>query len=68
MELLNSLPENKKIALLVDAAYMDFSGDEEESRAFLPALEKVNGNILPMISYSLSKAYTLYGLRCGALV
>ena len=59
---------NKKIALLVDAAYMDFSGDEEESRAFLPVLEKVNGNILPMISYSLSKAYTLYGLRCGALV
>lgn len=68
VELLNGLPENKKIALLVDAAYMDFSGDEEESRAFLPVLEKVNGNILPMISYSLSKAYTLYGLRCGALV
>lgn len=68
VRLLNDLPKDKKIALLVDAAYMDFAGDEEESRAFLPVLEKADENVLPIISYSLSKAYTLYGLRCGALV
>ena len=52
----------------VDAAYIDFAGDEEAYRRFLPELEKLPENILPIIAYSLSKTYTLYGTRCGAMI
>ncbi len=58
----------KAIALVVDAAYIDFAGDEEEYRRFLPKLEELPENVLPIIAYSLSKTYTLYGTRCGAMI
>jgi aromatic-amino-acid transaminase len=56
------------IVLLVDVAYIDFAGDEEEHRKFLPKLEDVPANVLPVIGYSLSKTFTLYGTRCGAAI
>ena len=65
---LEVLPAEKKITLLVDVAYIDFAGDEEEYRAFLPILEDMPENVLTLISHSLSKAYTLYGMRRGALI
>ena len=58
----------KAIALVVDAAYIDFAGDEEEYRKFLPKLEEMPENVLPVIAYSLSKTFTLYGTRCGAAI
>ncbi|MEG0291746.1 MAG: aminotransferase class I/II-fold pyridoxal phosphate-dependent enzyme [Anaerovoracaceae bacterium] len=60
--------KDTKIALLVDTAYVDFAGDPEEYRSFLPKLEDLNENILPIIAYSASKTYTLYGMRCGAMI
>ena len=65
---LETLPAEKKITLLVDVAYIDFAGDEDEYRSFLPVLEELPKNVLPLLSHSLSKAYTLYGMRCGALI
>lgn len=56
------------IVLLVDVAYIDFAGNEEEHRKFLPKLEDVPENVLCVIGYSLSKTFTLYGTRCGAAV
>ena len=38
---LNTVPPEKKVTLLVDTAYIDFAGDEDEYRNFLPYLEKV---------------------------
>ena len=60
-------PENR-IALLVDAAYIDFAGDEDKYREFLPILETLPANILPIIAYSMSKTFTIYGMRCGAMI
>ncbi len=68
INIVNSASKEKKITLLVDAAYVDFAGDEEESRSFLPALSKAADDVLIVIAHSLSKAYTLYGLRCGAMI
>lgn len=65
---LNKASENGKIALFVDAAYIDFAGDEEEYRRFLPKLEELGDNVLPIIGYSASKTLTLYGMRCGAMI
>lgn len=58
----------KKIALLVDIAYLDFSGDAAEYRAFFPKLSGLPQNILPLIAFSASKGFTMYGMRCGALL
>lgn len=63
---LSELPGEKRIALLIDAAYIDFAGDEEEYRSFLPIIEELPGNVLPIIAYSMSKTFTLYGMRTGA--
>ncbi len=57
-----------KITLFVDVAYIDFAGDEEEYRGFLPLLEDLPPEVLPIIGYSASKTLTLYGMRVGAMV
>ncbi|MGP1569413.1 MAG: aminotransferase class I/II-fold pyridoxal phosphate-dependent enzyme [Eubacteriales bacterium] len=58
----------KKISLVVDVAYIDFAGDPDEVRKFYKKLDNLPKNILPMIAYSLSKTFTLYGMRSGALI
>ena len=58
----------KAIALVVDAAYIDFAGDEDEYRLFLPKLSRLPENVISIVAYSLSKTYTLYGARCGAMI
>ena len=58
----------KAIALVVDAAYIDFAGDEDEYRKFLPKLSALPENVIPILAYSLSKTFTLYGTRCGAMI
>ena len=63
-------PEISKtsITLLVDVAYLEFSGDLVESRKFLSKLDRLNDNVLTLIAYSASKSYTAYGARTGALI
>ncbi|MBR5230042.1 MAG: aminotransferase class I/II-fold pyridoxal phosphate-dependent enzyme, partial [Firmicutes bacterium] len=46
----------------------DFAGDEDEYRSYLPVLDSMPENVLTLIAHSLSKAYTLYGMRCGATI
>ncbi len=58
----------KKVTILVDAAYIDYTKDADASRAFLKKFEGNPDNILALMAYSASKAFTLYGMRCGALV
>ncbi|NLD20190.1 MAG: aminotransferase class I/II-fold pyridoxal phosphate-dependent enzyme [Clostridiales bacterium] len=58
----------KAIALVIDGAYIDFAGDEEEYRRFLPKLERLPENVISIMAYSLSKTFTLYGTRCGAMI
>ena len=63
-----TLPKDKKITLLADVAYIDFAGDEEKYRSFLPIIEQAPSNVMIVIAHSLSKAYTLYGMRSGAMI
>lgn len=64
---LTAYPE-KKIGLIVDIAYLDFSGDPYVYRQFLKKLVGLPDNILPMLAFSASKGFTMYGMRCGALL
>lgn len=65
---LDDVPEEKKIALVLDVAYIDFAGEPEKVREFLPVVDNLRSNILPVIAYSASKTFTLYGARCAAMI
>lgn len=58
----------KGIVLFVDVAYIDFAGDPETCRSFLPLLDDLPETVLPVIGYSASKTFTMYGMRCGAMI
>lgn len=57
----------KKISLLVDVAYIEFSGDNKNTWAFADKFKNLPENLFIMLSFSMSKSYTLYGQRTGAL-
>lgn len=59
---------NKKIILLVDTAYIDFAGQNDEKREFFTKFSNLPDNIFVMAAFSTSKGYTMYGLRLGALI
>lgn len=58
----------KKIILLVDVAYIDFAGSVEASRDFFRHFGDLPENLLILTAFSLSKGYTLYGMRGGAMI
>ncbi|MGD9566847.1 MAG: pyridoxal phosphate-dependent aminotransferase [Sedimentibacter sp.] len=58
-------PENK-IILAVDVAYIDYAS--EERRKFFTKFTNLPENIFIMVAYSMSKGYTMYGMRSGAAI
>ena len=58
----------KKISLLVDIAYIDFAGEKNSARAFMKKFSDLPENLFVMISFSMSKSFTFYGQRTGALI
>lgn len=58
----------KKISLLVDVAYIDFAGEKNSTRAFMKKFSDLPENLFVMIAFSMSKSYTFYGQRTGALI
>ena len=54
--------------MLVDIAYIDFAGEKKDAWSFMGKLAKMPTNVLVLFAYSMSKSYTLYGQRTGALV
>ncbi len=65
---LDGIDLEKKIALLVDVAYIDFAGETNETREFLSVIDTLRSNVLPIIAYSASKTFTFYGFRCAAML
>lgn len=60
--------EGKKISLVVDIAYIAYTGDKNEMRKFMNLFSNLPEHIFVMVAFSMSKGYTLYGQRTGALV
>ena len=60
--------KGKRIALLVDIAYIDFAGDAEKCREFMKKFSNLPANMIVMLSVSMSKSFTLYGQRTGAII
>jgi aromatic-amino-acid transaminase len=60
--------QEKKFIVLVDIAYLDYAGDSASTRSFMQQFDQLPANILVTMAFSMSKSFTMYGLRCGALV
>jgi aromatic-amino-acid transaminase len=59
---------DKRIILLVDIAYLDFAGEKNTCRTFLKQFGSLPANILTVLAFSMSKGYTMYGQRTGAMI
>lgn len=58
----------KKITMLVDIAYIDYAGEKNASRRFLRLFNDLPANMLGVLTFSMSKGYTMYGQRTGAMI
>lgn len=58
----------KKIILLVDIAYIDYAGEKNASRKFLRLFSNLPKNMLGVLAFSMSKGFTMYGQRAGAMI
>lgn len=68
LDIMKGVAPEKKVALLIDCAYIDYAGDEDEVREFLPIVDEMPDNVLPIMCYSFSKTLTFYGMRTGAMI
>lgn len=59
---------SKKITLVVDIAYLDFTEDPQKARRFMKKFGNLPDNLLVLIAFSMSKSFTVYGQRTGALI
>ena len=60
--------ETKKIILLVDAAYLDYAGEKNANRQFFKQFSNLPKNLLAIVAFSMSKGFTMYGQRTGAMI
>lgn len=58
----------KHITLFLDVAYIDYAGEKEEVRKIFKKLENLPSNLLTIVGYSMSKGFTMYGQRTGAMI
>ncbi|MDU4961326.1 MAG: aminotransferase class I/II-fold pyridoxal phosphate-dependent enzyme [Sporomusaceae bacterium] len=59
---------DKTIALLADIAYIDYADNPDQCRSFMKKFETLSGNVFGAFAFSMSKGFTLYGQRMGALI
>ena len=58
----------KNIVLFLDVAYIDYAGEKEEVRKIFKKLAGLPANLLSIVGYSMSKGFTMYGQRTGAMI
>jgi aromatic-amino-acid transaminase len=70
MDMLRDVASQGPVSLVLDLAYLDYARDPQAVRDALDHYAEfaVEGSVLVGACLSLSKAYTLYGARAGALV
>lgn len=59
---------NKKVTLVVDVAYLDYAGEGNEGREFFRQFTNLPEQLLVVVGYSMSKGFTMYGQRVGAMI
>lgn len=68
INIMNQYHQNE-ITLLLDIAYFDYDPEGlEKTREKFLQLKKVLPHITPLLAFSASKSFSMYGLRLGALI
>ncbi len=65
IEFLNTYVD-KEIILMNDVAYIDYAF-KDDAKDYMQSFNQANDNIMILMAYSLSKSFTFYGVRLGAL-
>ncbi len=60
--------KSRKITLCIDVSYIDFAGSFEQSRQIFDAITDIPENMMVTLIFSMSKSYSMCGMRCGAIV
>lgn len=70
IDVLKNIAKNNqyRVVLFIDIAYIDYAGPANDSRRFMTKLGNLPENILSIIGFSMSKSFTLYGMRSGAMI
>ena len=58
----------KQAILFLDAAYIDYAGEKDAVREVFKALDNLPERVLAIVQYSMSKGFTMYGQRLGAMI
>ena len=58
----------KTITILVDVAYIDYTPDSDACRLFMKKFTNLSANVFAAFAFSMSKGFTMYGQRMGALI
>ncbi len=58
----------KQAILFLDAAYIDYAGGKDAVREVFKALDNLPERVLAIVQYSMSKGFTMYGQRLGAMI
>ncbi|MBQ9697248.1 MAG: aminotransferase class I/II-fold pyridoxal phosphate-dependent enzyme [Acidaminococcaceae bacterium] len=58
----------KQAILFLDAAYIDYAGEKNAVRKVFEALDDLPERVLAIVQYSMSKGFTMYGQRVGAMI
>ncbi len=59
---------DQKLTFCLDVSYIDFDGTFEETREMFSCIHDMPENVMTLVVFSMSKSYTMCGMRCGALV
>lgn len=58
----------KQAILFLDIAYIDYAGEKNAVRKMFEALNDLPERVLAIVQYSMSKGFTMYGQRVGAMI
>lgn len=65
---LNECGKTHQVVLLNDIAYIDFAYGQEKAKEYFAEFDTIDENVAVVVSFSLSKSMTSYGMRCGAAI
>ncbi len=59
---------DRNITFCLDVSYIDFDDTFERTREIFDSIRDMPANTMALAVFSMSKSYTMCGMRCGALV
>lgn len=68
LALVTDASRSGQIILVVDVPYLDYAAAGERARAFMARLGTLPRQVLTILCASISKSFTLYGMRTGAMI